>query len=167
MFEIFTDGSCNPRDPVSASACVLFHASGIEILLSANGLGSVNRAELEGALLGLKRVMELAGIGHPDKRKNFQGKVPVAWYTDRQNIAYAVTPPQGEARHSRAVDGDLWASFGWFESWLDITAHFRPRNTVGAQRWADDLSGRIRRGFLELRPEDGWGGMLKTEPRRK
>lgn len=153
---------------MSASACVLFHAAGMEVLLSANGLGSVNRAELEGALLGLKRVMDLAGIGHPDKRKNLRGKIQVQWYTDRQNIAYAVTPPPGEVPYSRSVDGDLWAAFGWFESWLDITAHFRPRNTVGAQRWADDLSGRIRRGFLDLRPDAGWVGMLQaTEPKKK
>jgi hypothetical protein len=115
---------------------------------------SVNRSEMMALLVGLQVIGEFSGILDAGRRKQLTEcsamRPVVLWYTDRQNVARSITPPEGQRPYRRDVDADLWAQIAWWELWFKIRAVHVPRNTVGAQKECDRVSGVLRKALQTM-----------------
>lgn len=156
---IYSDGSCDHRDGISGYAAIVYDPNQ-GTMLYRGGVetgGSVRRAEMRGVLVGLQLALELCGLHDPKVQNGFRAsgepRRKISWFTDRDDLAPAVTPTTpGAPLYSRAKDADLWHHFAYYESWFDITAKQVPRNTVAQQTEADRVSGILRK-MLQSRVE--------------
>lgn len=155
-YQIFTDGSNDPKDPhgTMAWASVAYDPATASLVYrggSSTG-GSVRRAEMMGLLAGLHVVGQFDGILADEKKRMSRvhaNRPVVVWFTDRQEVAYAITPPEGQRPYSRRNDADLWAQISWWEGWYRIQAVHVARNTVGPQAECDRVAGVLRKLLKE------------------
>ena len=146
-FEIYTDGSGH-SDKYGASAAVVFslrHKVYTRRFAAFYGI-SVNRAELEGLLLGLKAIMDEMDWNTPESRARLKAYPPIVnWYGDRENLIKSVAlDVRGTPLYSRRTDPDLWAQFAYYEQLFKIIPLKVKRNTLPAQAACDEVCGELR-----------------------
>lgn len=161
-FYVYTDGSCDYTDRMGGSAAVVKHPTTGDLLCrgACESGASVRRAELRALLLGLSLVSDLSGLSGAKFRDNFISggwpRMEVFWYTDRQDLAGAVTAPGGGKLFSRESDADLWSTVAWYETVMHITAHLVPRNTVPEQKEMDRVCGLLRKSMQACAFDTRW-----------
>lgn len=126
--------------------------------------GSVQRAEHQAFLEGLRCVLSLLNITTLDALSEKLGfkldstadfppaqRIRLAWYTDRQNLAFSVArDASGIPYYRRRTDLDLWAQFEFYEPLFDITVHSIARNSNPDSTMCDAVAGRVRQFMVQL-----------------
>jgi len=144
--QIVTDGSGH-ADGFAGGSCAIFIPDRTPIYAcSAETHSSTERGEFSGLLRGLAiltDVMEWTPRQISDAP--YLGKWPVKWITDRESLALAVARNDaGVPFYSRRSTPDLWASFEFFEKFLDVHALFEDRCSTPEMKVADTLASDAR-----------------------
>lgn len=144
-FHIYTDGSGNYTELLGISAAIVFYVpTGQHVVkVHMSNDGDTRRAEMQALLNGLRVVWHHCNLDEGEVldeiRRNQRPRPHVLWYTDRQEIARAITAPPGAKLFKRRNMQDMWAALASFETWIRITANWVPRNTVRAQAACDHV----------------------------
>ena len=152
-FDIYTDGSGH-SDKYGASAAVIFslkHKIYARRFAAFYGV-SVNRAELQGLLLGLRAIMEDMDWNNPESHARLKAYPPIVhWHGDRENLMKSVAlDVRGTPLYSRRTDPDLWAQYAWYEKLFKVIPCQVKRNTLPAQAACDAVCGELRTLMLEF-----------------
>lgn len=120
----------------------------METLFTITNVSNTRRAEMTALLDGLTVINTKAALESAERRmaigQGQERKPDVLWYTDRQELAYAITPsPEGKLYRREKME-DMWARLRQFELWMHLKAEWVPRNTVPAQGACDQLCTRLR-----------------------
>lgn len=155
-FVLWSDGS-GCRWGWGGYACVFReNASGLHDVRFGGTFGeTVRRCEFRALLAGLHGIMdyrlrdiESHGAYEGDKpidELSGNGKITVAWYTDRRELALSLIYREGGGPvYDRKKDKDLWAQFMFFQRYFCITPRPIDRNSVTEQSLCDSLCGTAR-----------------------
>lgn len=146
-FEIFTDGSGH-TDNYGGSAAVVFslrHKVYLTRFAAFYG-ASVNRAELQAFLLGMRGLTEVMDWLKSEAYARLKAYPPIVkWYCDRENLVLSATrTASGGTVYSRRTDADLWAQYEWYEKMFKILPVHIPRNSKPGQAACDQVSSELR-----------------------
>lgn len=163
-FYLYTDGSGSNQDRIGASAAIVQHrlTETVKIRTSLSSGSSVRTAEMQALLDGLSLIWDVLNMRDAEVRSQIRmgvyRKPRVAWITDRQELAYTITPVPGQPRYKRNHMPAMWASLAAYEIWFDIDAQWTPRNTIKAQAACDNICSMLRaemKGILERMKQAG------------
>lgn len=140
---LYTDGS-GYLDHIGGYASVLVSrvgTMGINTSFGCSANMETGRAEFMAILNGLHTILESTGTGTKGEDiENFRNTKPwVLIVSDRMDLVGSINNVYG-----RKHNGDLWASFEWYEDVFSIEAVHVHRDTVSVHREVDKLASAMR-----------------------
>jgi hypothetical protein len=96
------------------------------------------RAEFTAILSGLNALMDINDWRN-DLKNLIVFKKNILIISDRQDLVGSINN-----YYSRKANGDLWASFNWYEKYFKIEAVHVPRETVPMHKVADRVASELR-----------------------
>lgn len=147
QYKLFTDGS-GFTDHIGGFASILVSSNG-NPCISSCGCSmhmETGRAEFMAMLQGLRTIFESNNYDTRGEDLAFleRTKPGVLIISDRQDLVGSINNV-----YERKRNGDLWASFEWYEKYFDIEAVHVKRETVAIHKNADRIASGMRLVLLD------------------